>query len=203
MAATQQQIKGEATAKTPAIEFNKSYRHRIGITLIVLGHLLLALAMLLPILGLAAVGAGFLFASGEAMAWLSIVFLGKEGFKEIKSKIFRTARAGFVAPVGRVRHYIGIFLVFFNGLTAWTLLLLVLLISSRATPELPTPEVWGLNWSQQNDLAIFLLVAGEATFFIGIYVLGADWWDRFRQLFIWKPIKSQALDSMNSHYAMG
>ncbi|MGD8369954.1 MAG: hypothetical protein PVG64_03700 [Syntrophobacterales bacterium] len=197
MAATKQQIKGEAMAATSAIEFKKSYRYRIGMTLIIVGHLILVLAIVLPFLGLGASGAGFLFASGEAMAWLSIVFLGKEGFKEIKGKIFRTAKAGFVAPVGRLRHYIGIFLVFFNGLTAWTLLLLVLLISSRATPELPTPEVWGLDWSQQNDLAIFLLVAGEVTFFIGIYVLGADWWDRFRQLFIWKPVKSQAVDYMN------
>jgi hypothetical protein len=190
MAATQQQTQDEARAATPAIEFKKSWRYRIGMTLIIVGHLILVLAILLPILGLSAAGAGFLFASGEAMALLSIVFLGKEGFKEIKGKIFGAAKAGFVVPVGRVRHYIGIFLVFFNGLTAWTLLLLVLLISSRATPELPTPEVWGLNWSQQNDLAISLLVAGEATFFIGIYVLGADWWGRFRQLFIWKPVKT-------------
>jgi hypothetical protein len=65
-----------------------------------------------------------------------------------------------------------------------------LFISSRAIPEAPTPEVWRLNWSQQNDLALFLLVAGEVTFLIGIYVLGADWWERFRQLFLWKAAES-------------
>ena len=175
-----------ATAGTAAKDFKQSWRYRLGLALIIVGHLTLAIALLLPLLGLGVSSAGLLLISGEAMAWLSILFLGKEGFQVIKAKVFRAAKLGFAGPVGKVRHYIGIFLVSFNGLTAWTLLVLVLLISSRATPEAPTPEVWGLNWSQQNDLALFLLIAGEVTFFVGIYVLGADWWERFRQLFLWK-----------------
>ena len=173
-----------------AIDFKQSYRYRVGLTLIIVGHLTLGVAWLLPFFGVGLGMAGFLMLSGEAMALLSILFLGKEGFKAIKAKVFRAAKAGFTAPVGKVRHYIGIFLVSFNGLTAWTLLVLVLFIASRATPELPTPEVWGLNWSQQNDLALFLLISGEITFLVGIYVLGADWWERFRRLFLWQAAKS-------------
>ena len=181
-----QQVAG-ATAGRAVIDFKQSWRYRVGLTLIIVGHLTLGIAWLLPLFGVGLGVAGFLMVSGEAMALLSILFLGKEGFKAIKAKVFRAAKAGFSAPVGKVRHYIGIFLVSFNGLTAWTLLVLVLFIVSRATPEVPTPEVWGLDWSQQNDLALFLLISGEVTFLIGIYVLGADWWERFRQLFLWKP----------------
>jgi len=186
MQTQKRQIVAGATAGREAIDFKQSWRYRVGLTLIIVGHLTLGIAWLLPFLGIGLGPAGFLMLSGEAMALLSIIFLGKEGFKAIKVKVFRAAKAGFTAPVGKVRHYIGIFLVSFNGLTAWTLLVLVLFIASRATPEAPTPEVWGLNWSQQNDLALFLLISGEVTFLIGIYALGADWWERFRQLFLWK-----------------
>lgn len=186
MQTQKRQVVVGATAGRAAIDFKQSWRYRVGLTLIIVGHLTLGIAWLLPFFGISLGLAGFLMFCGEAMALLSIFFLGKEGFKAIKAKVFRAAKAGFTAPVGKVRHYIGIFLVSFNGLTAWTLLVLVLFIISRATPEAPTPEIWGLNWSQQNNLALFLLISGEVTFLLGIYVLGADWWERFRQLFLWR-----------------
>ena len=190
MQTQKRQVVAGATTRSAAIDFKQSWRYRVGLSLIIVGHLILGIAWLLPLFGVGLGLAGFLMLCGEAMALLSIFFLGKEGFQAIKAKVFRAAKAGFTAPVGKVRHYIGIFLVSFNGLTAWTLLILLLFISSRAIPEAPTPEVWGLNWSQQNDLALFLLVGGEVTFLIGIYVLVADWWERFRQLFLWKAAES-------------
>ena len=45
---------------------------------------------------------------GEVVSLASIVFLGKEGFLAIKSKVFGAVKGGFVAQVGRTRHAVGI-----------------------------------------------------------------------------------------------
>ena len=174
-------------AGTAGADFKKSWRWRVGLTMILVGHLVLLAAMLVPLLGMSVTFAGFLFMSGELMSLVSIVFLGKEGFKEIKGKFVGIVRAGFVAPVGRMRHYIGIVLVCFNAVPAYVVGVLAWQISMTATAEAPTPVIWGLDWRRQLDLTIYLIVAGEAAFVLGIYVLGADWWGRFRQLFVWQP----------------
>lgn len=163
--------------------FDKSWRYRIGLTLIVLGHLVLLIGVLAPFIGLGVGTAGTLFIVGEAVSLASIVFLGKEGFLQIKRKIVRAAEAGFVAPVGKVRHYIGIFLVCVNGLAAYTVAALAWKIS---VSDDPLQKIWGLDWREQSEFVLYLIIAGEIAFIVGIYVLGARWWERFRQLFVWQ-----------------
>jgi hypothetical protein len=55
-----------------------------------------------------------------------------------------------------------------------------------ATPEGPHPIVWGLNLAQQESLVSWLFLIGEGCFLIAIYVLGADWWGKFRRIFVWE-----------------
>ena len=56
----------------------------------------------------------------------------------------------------------------------------------RITPQGPHPIVWGLDLDQQASMVAWLFLIGEVSFLIAIYVLGADWWDKFRRLFVWE-----------------
>ena len=57
---------------------------------------------------------------------------------------------------------------------------------AAATPEGPAPSVWGLDVEQQGSLVFWLFLTGEISFLIGIYVMGADWWGKFRRIFVWQ-----------------
>ena len=116
--------------------------------------------MALPLFGAGAGLVGTAVLGGEVLALSSIVFLGKEGFKAIKAKIFGAVKASYTAPVGRARHYLGIVLLLTNALTTWIVAIYAGAAFSAITPENP------------------------------IYVLGADWWGRFRSIFVWQETKT-------------
>ncbi len=171
-------------------DFTRTWRYKIGLSLIVFGNLALVIGLLLPLFGLAAGGkaalVGVLIIGGELVSLLSIVFLGMEGFKAIKYKIFGIVRSGFVAPHGPVRHYIGIVLLFIDAMTKYIMVLYAWYLFGEATLEDQFPETWGLSLAEQESLVFWLVLTGELCFLGAIYVLGADWWGKFRDLFIWK-----------------
>ena len=171
----------------PAADFTRTWRYKIGLGLIIIGHLVLAMGLVLPALGLAGgVLVGVLLASGEIISLSSIVFLGVEGFKAIKSKVFAFAKVGYAASVGPVRHYIGIVLLCTNVLTTYITVLYAWAAFKATTPESPTPVIWGLEFAQQETLVFWLFLIGEVSFLVAIYVLGADWWGKFRRIFVWE-----------------
>ena len=55
-----------------------------------------------------------------------------------------------------------------------------------ATVEGPHPVIWGLDLEQQATMVTWLFLIGEGSFLIAIYVLGADWWEKFRRIFVWE-----------------
>jgi hypothetical protein len=57
---------------------------------------------------------------------------------------------------------------------------------AASTPQGPIPNVWGLDLDQQATLVAWLFLIGEISFLIAIYVLGADWWGKFRRIFVWE-----------------
>ena len=59
-----------------------------------------------------------------------------------------------------------------------------------ATAKSCGAPVWGLNIEEQGSLVFYLFLAGEISFLFSIYVLGADWWEKFRNLFVWEATKS-------------
>ncbi len=177
-----------------AADFTKTGRYKLGLGLFVLGQVALVIGILLPVLKLAPGGhsglVGVLIVGGELVSLSSIVFLGKEGFKALKSKIFGFFKKGYAAPVGRMRHYIGIALLLTNVLTTYTTMLYAWTAFDRTTAESPMPAVWGFDFAQQGSLVLWLFLAGELSFLIAIYMLGADWWGRFRNLFVWKQAEA-------------
>ena len=164
--------------------FKQTWRYKFGLLLIIGGHGVLLASVVLPFLGLmsaSAAAAGVV--GGEILSLVSIVFLGKQGFLAIKAKVFGVVRAEFETPVGRVRHTIGIALLLVNLCTAVTLAIFAWASYEAA----PGAIVWGMTLGQQVTFYATFFLVGELSFPVAIIVLGADWWQRFRDLFIWHP----------------
>ncbi len=171
---------------TPDTAFTKTWRYKIGLAMIIVGNLGILLALGMPALGADGGTVGAMVVGGELLSLASIIFLGKEGFKTIKAKFTGFIKAGYVKPVGKVRHYIGIALLCTNVLTTAILALYAGDSFAAATPQGPHPIVWGLDLDQQAKLVAWLFLIGEISFLVAIYVLGADWWGKFRNMVVWE-----------------
>ena len=179
-------------AQQPAEDFTRSWRYKAGIGLFTIGHLILVLGLVSPMLGLGAGVVSALVVGGEVIALTSIVFLGKEGFKAIKAKLFGFLKAGYAAEVGRTRHRIGVVLLCTNVLTLYVMMIYAWAALELSKAEVPVLEVWGMSVAEQSSMVFWLFLIGELSFLAAIYVLGADWWGRFRALFIWKEAQASA-----------
>ena len=171
---------------TPDTDFTKTWRYKVGLTMIIGGNLGILLALAMPALGAGAGTVGAMVLGGEALSLASIIFLGKAGFKAIKSKFVGAIKASYTGPVGKTRHYIGVALLCTNVLTTFILAFYAWDSFAAATPKGPHPIVWGLDLAQQASMVEWLFLIGEISFLIAIYVLGADWWGRFRRIFVWE-----------------
>ena len=169
-----------------ADNFTKTWRYKVGLAMIIVGNLGILFALVMPALGAGTGTVGAMVLGGEAISLASIIFLGKAGFKAIKSKFTGFIKTGYTKPVGRVRHYIGIVLLCNNVLITLILALYAWDSFAAATPQGPHLIVWGLDLAQQASMVEWLFLIGEISFLIAIYVLGADWWGRFRRIFVWK-----------------
>lgn len=178
-----------STPSTSNEDFTKTWRYKAGIFLFVGGQVVLVIGLMLPVLGLAPKGhvgiVGILALCGELTTISSIVFLGKDGFLAIKKKLFGAIKKDFEAPVGKARHYLGILLFCLNGIAAYVIVVYAWQAFSLATPEGIAPMVWGMNLEQQSKFVFYVFLTGELGFLASIYMLGADWWGRFRGLFVW------------------
>ena len=174
---------------TPDTAFTKTWRYKVGLTMIIVGNLGILFALVMPALGVGAGAVGALVVGGEIVSLASIAFLGKEGFKAIKSKFVGAIKASYTGPVGKTRHYVGVTLLCTNVLTTFILAFYAWDSFAAATPTGPHPIVWGLDLAQQASLVEWLFLIGEISFLIAIYVLGADWWGRFRRIFVWEAPK--------------
>lgn len=174
-------------AEAASADFTRTGRYKLGLILIIVGNLIIVLsALVFPFIGVGAGTIGALVLGGEGLSLLSIVFLGKEGFKAIKSKIFGAVKAGYVGNVSRTRHQIGIFLFVISVLNNYIIAVYAWVVFGKTTPENPFPEVWGLSFQGQENLVFWVFLIFELAFLSSIYILGAEWWGRFRNIFVWK-----------------
>jgi len=162
-------------------------RYRLGLGVFVLGNVLATTGLLLPALGLAQgrmVGViAVMLAAGEIVSLSSIFVLGKEGFKELKSRLFAALkRTPSGEPITQRRHGVGASLLALH--VAVQLAALVFPIASHygVVAEGTFPTVLGLGREDQLKWFVGLLATSELLFFAGVYTLGADWWGRFREL---------------------
>ena len=172
----------EAPRKPPSV------RYRLGLGVFIVGNALAIGGVLLPVLGFAKgsmVGViAVMLGAGEVISLASIFFLGKEGFKELKSKLFGLfKRVPSGEPISRRRHRLGCTFLALNVLFQFAALVFPIASHYGAASDGTFPEVLGLARGDQLVWFVGLLAAAEVLFFAGVYALGADWWARFRALF--------------------
>ena len=78
-----------ASATTDS-DFTKTWRYKVGLTMIIVGNLGILFALAMPAFGAGTSTVGTMVIGGEALSLASIIFLGKAGFKAIKSKFIRS-----------------------------------------------------------------------------------------------------------------
>lgn len=180
-----------ASIEKPAEDFTGTWRYKIGLFLFIIGNLgIVGAALILPFLGVGVTTIGAIMVGGEIVSLASIVFLGKEGFKVIKSKVFVFAKSTYTEPVGRTRHRIGIVLLLTNVVTIYLMMIYAWDAFAIAVAEGPAATVWGLDLEEQGSMVFYLFLIGEISFLVSIYVLGADWWERVRKVFVWQEQES-------------
>lgn len=178
-----------STEATTTDDFTRTWRYKIGLTLIIGGNLGIVVGVLLGFFRVGAATIGALVVGGEIVSLASIVFLGKEGFLAIKSRVVGFVKATYTSPVGQTRHYLGIALLLTNIVTTYVMMIYAW-DAFEAASEVATARVWGLDIEQQGSLVLWLFMIGEMSFLIAIYVLGADWWGKFRRIFVWESSES-------------
>ena len=146
-------------------------RFYIGVTLLVIGTVMpfgvffVTNSGLSPFLKTAI--SGILFFGFEIMALPAVAVMGKENFDRIMSRV--KGWMGSIKPagnIGRVRHCI--------GMAMFLLPIIPTYIMGYAPQWLPDISPWRLRVS----------IASDMVFLASLFVLGGDFWDKLRSLFI-------------------
>ncbi|CAN5315537.1 transporter suffix domain-containing protein [soil metagenome] len=164
---------------TPDPKQPKNWRYYVGLTALVLSVVFPLSAFLVPLLrlssGAAALTSGFLLAGApEILILLAVALLGKENFDLIISRakgfFFVTF---FQRPTSKFRYSI--------GLTIFILSILPLYLMGYASSWMPT-----------GNAKLFLLGGADLACIASVFVMGGEFWGKFRSLFVWEG--STAMD---------
>ena len=169
-----------------------TFRYRLGLGVFIVGNVLATAGLVLPALGLAKgrmVGViAVMLGAGEVISLSSIFLLGKEGFKELKAKLFGALKCvPSGKPISHRRHRIGCTLLTLHVALQFAALVFPIASHYGVVADGAFPEVLGLDREEQLRWFVGLLAAAEILFFSGVYTLGADWWGRFSALFKIEP----------------
>jgi len=177
-----------AAAEPDAPKPPSTLRYRLGLGVFALGNLLAISGLILPAVGLAQgrmVGViAVMLGAGEVISLSSIFLLGKEGFKELKGRVFAVLkRTPSGQAISRRRHRVGVSFLALHVLSGFAALIFPIASHYGVSSDGAFPTVLGLDRPQQLQWFLALLITSEAFFFIGVYTLGGAWWGRFQSLF--------------------
>jgi len=144
-----------------------------------LGVALLGLSIALPVLGLPLVAAmglsgtnvatvsGVMLVGGEVLGILAIAVMGKSGYAYIKNRVFGFLKQyGPPAEVSRSRYTIGLVMFAVPVVFGW--------LAPYAADLVPG--------YLGNELTY--AIVGDLLLLVSLFVLGGDFWDKLRALFI-------------------
>jgi hypothetical protein len=155
------------------VKFTTSWRFRTGVTLIAMGWIC---PLFIPLVTQSALStewktalSGFLLVVGpEVLSILAIAILGKDGFNFLKEKVFALLRrAAPTAKVSRTRYR--------AGLAIWVLLFIYGSFVWYAPHLVP-------GYSEHR---IAMNLTADFLFIASLFVLGGNFWEKFRALFIY------------------
>ncbi len=145
-----------------------------------LGIIIFLLSIIIPVAGIPLIAAldlsatmktsvsGGLLISAEVLGILAVAVMGKPGYLYIKSRVFSLLkRYGPPQEVSRSRYNIGLVMFCIPILFAW--------ISIYVADYIP-----GFS---QNPLPY--AIAGDLLLLVSLFVLGGDFWDKIRALFVY------------------
>jgi hypothetical protein len=125
----------------------------------------------------AATVSGVLLVAAEVLGIVSIAVMGKKGYTYIKSRIFGFLKQyGPPAEVSRTRYTIGLVLLAVPIVFAWIFPYATELLDSYLGNE--------FTYAIIGDLALLVCLIGDLMLLVSLFVLGGDFWDKLRALFI-------------------
>jgi hypothetical protein len=151
------------------------WRFRVGVILIAVGFLSPLGALLLPFTDLStamkATLSGLLLAGiPEVFTVAAVAVMGKSGFAYVKSRIMALLRRyGPPKEVGPTRYYIGLAMFLIPAIYAW----IIMYAPPEMVPGFP-------------EYRIHMGLTIDFIFVCSFFVLGGDFWDKLRALFIHK-----------------
>jgi hypothetical protein len=148
-------------------------RYRIGVTLIAIGWICplfipLVTNSTLPTEWKTGLSGFLLVAAPEGLSLLAIAIMGKDGFNYLKERVFAVLRrAAPSAKVSRARYNTGLavlVLLFVYGSFVW--------YAPHLVPG-------------YTEHRVALNLTADFLFIVNLFVLGGDFWAKFRALFIY------------------
>ena len=162
------------TAREP-ITPPPGWRFRLGVIFFILGLISPVGAGVVALTNLsialkATLSGLFLAGIPDVCTLLAVAFLGKAGFAYVKNRLMAVFRR-YSPPrhVGPVRYYIGLVMLILPGIYAWVLMY----TSLDWVPGFPEYRI---------SIALVL----DFSFICSLFVLGGDFWDKLRALFVHK-----------------
>jgi len=153
--------------------FTANWRFVAGVSVLGLAMVLPLGALLIPLLDLpvaqSTLIAGALVAGApEVLMLLAVALLGRQNFDRIVSaakKFFFTTF--FSTPVSRGRYY--------AGLAICLLSFIPLYVAGYTSSWMPTTHG-----------RIAILAVADLAFILSFFVMGGEFWEKFRRLFVWE-----------------
>jgi hypothetical protein len=153
----------------------KDWKYYLGLSLVIYSLVPIIVVAVLPFTGMSLAQSGafavVFLASGEIAFIAAAALLGKEFLAALKKKIMALfKRTHESKPVSRTMHRFGTTLLIVSTLPYYAVLVYLLFFSHREA------EISFLAWT---------MVAGEAACIAGLFILGGQFWDRLKHLFLW------------------
>lgn len=154
-------------------ESASNWRLIAGIAVLGLAVVLPLAALFVPLLGLpvaqsALIGGALVAGAPEVLMLLAVALLGRQNFDRIvgaaKQFFFTTF---FASPVSRGRYHAGL---------AISLLSFIPLYVAGYLP----------SWMPAGNARIAILAAADLAFIFSFFVMGGEFWEKFRRLFVWE-----------------
>jgi hypothetical protein len=158
--------------ETKPVQTLPRWRLKLGIAIFIIGFLS---PLLIPLVRATELPAAWkVFISGalavgipEVFAIVAVAIMGKDGFDAMKASIFKLInRYGPPDEVGRTRYRIGLVMFVLPILHGWLA---------------PYVQNFATDFAFQNFI---INLIGDMMFIASLFVLGGDFWDKVRALFI-------------------
>lgn len=120
----------------------------------------------------------------ELFMLMAAAILGKPGFRYLKSGIYSWFKKyGPPGTVSRTRYRIGLIMFIIPILMGFVL-----------------PYVWEMIPFLKDNL-LYFIITGDLVLLISLFVLGGDFWDKLRSLFIYKSRAVMVAESSQKSFA--